>query len=200
MVTHEGARILGILLLMLTFSMAPVEGLVPSAEASRLSKAVRHAAKQIKKPFVKARDEIASEACDVGFNIARDGIQGSGTAMPLSKRQRAHLNRGFADLIGRVTFRYGAKMQRVRITVQGKILYETIPADGQTFGHTVYVKGQYAPDDATQLRLLTHELTHVRQVERGDFGSKYCNALVKANFTYSRNAMEQEAYAAEYSP
>lgn len=114
-------------------------------------------------------------------------------AQKLDDDRRALFRSDFDDLVDQCDIMFGARM--VELEIMGRQI-GTNPA-AQTFGKTIYVEQNYRAGDANQLRLLAHELVHVRQTQQEGgmqgFGYKYFKEFYRAGFSYSRNEMEEEA-------
>jgi len=68
----------------------------------------------------------------------------------------------------------------------------------QTFGPQIFAASS---SGAAPIRMLAHEMTHVKQAERvggvAAFYTEYCRGFYRAGFSYHRNPLEVEAYAEE---
>lgn len=139
-------------------------------------------------------------ACRLVYSQWKRNIAKTGQPRALQGRNRDLLVEEFGeDFVSRVNIRQGAQMQRITIGPYGigpvKIgpFHIGIEAGAQTFGHDVYIRDWFRPDDDWHPVLLAHEFIHVKQVEEGDFSKRYCQALLDSNFDYFRNDLEMEA-------
>ena len=77
----------------------------------------------------------------------------------------------------------------------GDAIYGKRPA--VTFGHHIYLRGKFDPDDADDIELMTHELVHVRQYEdRGFHGFAYAYGPTLCT-KWERRPLEREAIREE---
>lgn len=111
-------------------------------------------------------------------------------ARPLDAAQREALRGTFGDLVDRVQVCFAAEFP--------DRTFHTQDAEALTFGSTIYVRAPQRPGDPGQLRLLAHELVHVRQFERlgsdlGAFSAEVARQLVRAGWDEEATPFEREA-------
>ncbi|MBX3472419.1 MAG: DUF4157 domain-containing protein, partial [Planctomycetes bacterium] len=111
-------------------------------------------------------------------------------ARPLDAAQREALRGAFGDLVDRVQVCFAADFP--------DRTFHTQDAEALTFGRTIYVRAAQRPGDSGQLRLLAHELVHVRQFERlgsdlGAFSEEVARQLVRAGWDEEATLFEREA-------
>jgi hypothetical protein len=120
----------------------------------------------------------------------------TGDIRPLDDYQKRHLRPMFGGLVDRVQVTY-----RARLWEEVKLMGIKIgtASSAQTFGHRIYMKEEYRPNNRHQVFLLAHELVHSRQFEDAGrslirFGNRYFRGYYRAGFDYRTNLMEHEAY------
>ena len=124
----------------------------------------------------------------------------SPSSQPLSPALREKLRPWYGDLVDSVRISWNSGLlSQWRVFGHDLILDEDTRA--QTFGNEIFVR-EAPGDDNKVAALVGHELQHGMQYrEHGGvtgFARAYCSAFYDSSFSYRRNALEVEAYSAQY--
>jgi hypothetical protein len=142
----------------------------------------------------------ATGACTAATRAGEQQVAlSNGSGVPIPEPQKIQLRPFFGDLVDRASVTASALLAG-EVSIAGQTLRWGY--SGQTFGHRIYLTAPLDPGSRSQLGILAHELTHVRQFERdaaagGDFSWRYCRGWVDASYSYEGNPYEQEAFGYE---
>lgn len=121
----------------------------------------------------------------------------------LGRHEKAALRIHFGDLVDSVKVVWNAKP----LDYWGKQPYaiKLSRTSGQTFDNKIYIRhGRDQLDEWQRLKLLFHEIVHVKQYKKyksvKNFGYHYMKEYAKADYSYSKNKLEKEAYSAQDGP
>lgn len=117
----------------------------------------------------------------------------------LPRREHQALRRYFGRTLDRVSIFWGAQPLNEWGHGRYKVKLAGERAAAQTFGYAIYVRyPMHRMTPRSRVRLLAHELQHVRQYERFGhslkrFGYEYFKGYKKAGLNYHRTPLEVEA-------
>jgi hypothetical protein len=126
----------------------------------------------------------------------------SPTGEQIDRDMKDQLRPKFGELVNKVTLHWGTPPLDEWADPRFGIRLSSSDTEAQTYGYNIYIRYRKGQKDVDVLRILSHEMMHVKQFERYDkslsnFGYHYFKEYKKANENYAKNKLEKEAVAAD---